>query len=191
MYEPDNKVDPIQPKKIVLQNVLIGTLEILPQTIYKFYRHFHFNFVFNTESPTHWDTASRVTFPRTFIIKIIPCNFFVLQPVRAVLAQISALQVICLACIGNFCKMHTRLSCLLFANAKEMYLSDKLDFSNVHRYPTIMQFKLLCQRKTCWVHACVHINSHPSSLSSLLVQMADVDHHHLLPPHLGVGLYHL
>ena len=86
----------------------------------KFYRHFHFNVVFNTESPTHWDTASRVTFPRTFINKIIPCNFFVLQPVRAVLAQISALQVICLACIGYFCKRHTRLSCLLFANAKEI-----------------------------------------------------------------------
>ena len=36
MYEPDNKVDPPQPKEIVLQNVLIGTLEILPQTISNF-----------------------------------------------------------------------------------------------------------------------------------------------------------
>ena len=31
MYEPDNKVDPPLPKEIVLQNVLIGTLKILPQ----------------------------------------------------------------------------------------------------------------------------------------------------------------
>ena len=125
---------------MVPQNVLIGTLEILPQTICKCYRHFHFNFVFNIESPTHWtDTESRVTFPRTFINKIILCNFFVLQPVRAVLAQISALQVTSLACIGYFCKMHMRLSCLLFANAEEMYLCDKLDFSNVHRhsYPAV------------------------------------------------------
>ena len=147
----------------------------------KFYRHFHFNFVFNTESPTHWDTASRVTFPRTFINKIIPCNFFVLQPVRAVLAQVSALQVICLACIGYFCKMYTRLSCLLFANAKEIISPINSIFP---------LFELLCQRKTCWVHTYVRINSHPSSLLSLLVQMADVDHHHLLPLHLGIGLYH-
>ena len=90
MYELGNKVDPPQPNEIVLQNVLIDTLEILPQSA---------NFIdismstlsFNTESPAHWDTASRVTFPRTFIIKIFLCNVFVLQLVSVVLAQISTL----------------------------------------------------------------------------------------------------
>ena len=151
MYEPDNKVDPPLPKEIVLQNVLIGTLKILPQTICKFDRHFHFNFIFNTDSPrpNSLGTAYRVTFPRTFINEIIPCNFFVLQPVRAVLEQISALQVMCPACIGYFCEIQSICHVVLFANAKEMYLCDKLDFSNVHSYPTIMQFELLCQRKTC------------------------------------------
>ena len=102
MYERDNKVDPPQPKEIVLQNVLIGTLEILPKQSANFIGISISTLSFNTESPTHWGTASRVTFPRTFINKIISCNFFVLQLVSAVLAQISTLQVICLACICYF-----------------------------------------------------------------------------------------
>ena len=66
------------------------------------------------------------------------------------------------SCVRHTLAIFVRGRCVchvvLFATAKEMYLCDKLDFSNVHSYPNIMQFELFCKKKSCWVHTCVHIN---------------------------------
>ena len=139
MYEPDNIVNSVQPKQIVLQNVLIGNWKFCPNKSANLKDISVSTLSFKAKSLTQRDTASGVTFPRTCIIKIIPVNCFVLQLVSAVLAQISTLPSPSPG-IGYFCEMHTCLLCLLFANAKEMHLCDKFNFSNVHSYPTIIQF---------------------------------------------------